>query len=276
MNKRLVVFLEEGPAAAAALQMGLRRAQAYDGVLVGVAVVDVKKIEASVGGAPFGAIHYAEKTRETLLSEAQRRAEEATTAFTTLCRDSRVRHEVYIKSGHPARELSEETRTADLLLLGLTPHAEHGRGGEALLHELLHSPLCPVLAVPAGEALPQRVLIAYDGSAQAARALKAFIQLSGGLPFLQDVLLLHVSDDSEAGMALLQKAETYLQLYGFRVLKMVRAGAPHEVIFRLAKERPNTGVVMGAYGHGGLSDLFFGSTARLLVRDASLPLFLYH
>jgi nucleotide-binding universal stress UspA family protein len=276
MNKRLVVLLGEDPASTAALRLGLRRAAHYDGVLVGVAVVNVKRIEEMIGGAPAGAIHFAEKAREKLLSEAQRRVETLAGAFVAACREPQVRHEVYIKSGNEADELEEETRTADLLLVGLSKGGENGGASELLLRDLLKAPLCPVIAVAADEQLPERVIIAYDGSPHAARALKAFAQLSGGLALTKRAVLLHVGEDSEAGMAMLAKAEAYLNLYGFQVTKMVRSGSPQEVIFRLAKEKPLAGVVLGAYGHSGFSEFFFGSTARLLVRDGSIPLFLYH
>ncbi len=276
MNKRLVVLLDEGAAAATALRMGLRRAKLYDGVLAGVAVVDVEAIEREIGGAPAGAIHFAEQARESLIAGAQQKVEALRDAFLEACRGENVRHEVYIKSGPLARELAEETRTADLLLVGIRSGPDHAAEREELLRSLVEPAWCPVIAVPPGDELPGRVVVAYDGSLQAARALKAFAQASGRLPFAREAVLLNVNDDSEAGQDLLAKAEAYLVLHGFGVCRTVRAGPVHDVIHRVAREKPATGVVIGAYGHGGLSRLLFGSSARTLVRDGSIPLFIYH
>jgi len=49
------------------------------------------------------------------------------------------------------------------------------------------------------------------------------------------------------------------------------SGSPQGGIVRIAGERKPDLIVLGAYGHGAMSHMFFGSTTSRVVRQAGCP-----
>ncbi len=278
MSKRIVIGLEKSNYTQVALKIAVRRAKQLGSVLVGVAVVDVEDIKDSVGGAPAGAIHFAEKAIEKNLTLAEERAQELIRDFESLCKQNGISYESYIKVGNPAEEIIEEGLTADLIIVGIKTHfhLEHPEVVGDTLKELLKASVCPVMAVTEEEKLPDTVLIAYDGSVQASNAIREYVHISMNLPFAKKAVLLNVNDNIEEGMEALKKVEDYLKLYSIETTKLVKSGKPAKVIHEVAKEIGNPLVLIGAYGHSGLTELFFGSTAKEIIEDGNFPIFVYH
>ncbi len=278
MSKRIVVPLDPSEYTRSAIEIAVRRAKVYEATLVGVAVLDIDAIEDTVGGAPAGAIYYAEKEREKKIQEAQKVIAEIKENFIKRCEKEEIKYEVLEKTGEAPKEIMEEAKEADLIVVGIRTHfnlAKPNKPGETI-KELLHNAVTPVLAVTDKSILPERVIVAYDGSEQSAKAMKAYAYISSKLPFANSITLLNVDEDIEKGQKILKKAKLYLEAHNFSVKTVVRAGKPSKVIYELAKELYPSLVVMGAYGRSGLSELFFGSTAREILEDGSLPLFVYH
>ncbi len=278
MSKKIVIGLDPSDYTKTALNIAIRRARELGSVLVGVTVVNTEDIKDSVGGAPVGAIHYAEKAVEKNLTLAQKRAQDLIANFEKVCSENNVKYESFIKDGDPAKEIIEEARTADLIIIGIKTHfrLEHPDVEGETLEKLLKESVAPVMAVTEKPNLPTKLLIAYDGSTQAAKAMREYVHISHMLPFAKKAYLLNVTDNIEEGMKLLKKAESYLRLYGLDVEKVIKSGDPADVIFNTAKELGDALIIMGAYGHSSLKDIFFGSTAEKIIKDGSFPIFVYH
>ncbi|MBS0204070.1 MAG: universal stress protein [Planctomycetes bacterium] len=56
-----------------------------------------------------------------------------------------------------------------------------------------------------------------------------------------------------------------------RVIRLLHAGAPGEVICWMAQEHNCDIIVMGTHGHGALMHLIFGNVAEYVVRHARCP-----
>ena len=52
---------------------------------------------------------------------------------------------------------------------------------------------------------------------------------------------------------------------------LILNGEPSEVIIQTAKERNCDLIVMGTHGHGGITDVLIGSTAKKVVRHSTIP-----
>ena len=278
MSKKIVIGLDPSEYTKTALQIAVRRAKELGSVLVGVTVVNTEDIKDSVGGAPVGAIHYAEKAIEKNLTLAQKRAQDIIKNFEDICKKNNIKYMSFIKDGDPAEEIIEEAKTADLIIIGIKTHfhLEHPDVEGDTLKDLLKETVAPIIAVTEKPTLPTKLLIAYDGSTQAAKAMREYIHISHMLPFAKKAYLLNVTDNIEEGTKLLKKAESYLELYGLDVEKIIKSGDPADVIYKTAKELGDVLIIMGAYGHGGLKEFFFGSTAEKIIKDGSFPIFVYH
>lgn len=181
--------------------------------------------------------------------------------------DARLRHGDFIAT---AIELQAE---AGLFVLG-----EHHHGGSAAarlrqdhhLEQVIRGVATPVLvATTDAFAAPERVLLAFDGSAQARKTLAAAAghPLLAGLP----VQVVRVGADTAAARRQLADAGATLAAAGISAETRLLAGDPQQVLPALAKTGSPALLVMGAYGHSRLSELLRGSTTTTLLRLSDVP-----
>lgn len=169
-------------------------------------------------------------------------------------------------------------RLHDMTVLEASGASEAGWSGTAIEHALFDTGR-PVLITPhAGFEAPKRVAIAWDGSAQAARAVR------DGL----DLLLKadHVAIATVAGMKGsegLQSADElmgYLALYGIRsdIAVLANSSGNDEGLplrqFTASKQVDL--LVMGAFVHSRLRQAILGGMTRSLLADCSVPIVMSH
>ena len=161
----------------------------------------------------------------------------------------------------PLDALGDAARLADVVVVARR---------EALASDLPLAVRCPVLAVNAGETLCfplGRVAVAWDGSAEAANALRAAVPLLAGA----EVTVVTVKDAAKDFPA--TDALAYLSRHGIKAeLQVVeRAGAVEETIAReLARLRPQL-LVMGAFRHSRLREFLFGGVTRFFLEEPAGP-----
>jgi nucleotide-binding universal stress UspA family protein len=127
----------------------------------------------------------------------------------------------------------------------------------------------PVLTVTEGFKPPQRVLIAFDGSALTRRGVQmvADSPLLRGLPItLQMAGKLRQDGPREISWA----AET-LTAAGFDVRQSIRDGEAEKVILETIAAEDIDLLVMGAYSHSRWRSLLFGSRTDTLLRAVRVP-----
>ncbi|MEQ6331870.1 universal stress protein [Sphingobium sp. MK2] len=129
----------------------------------------------------------------------------------------------------------------------------------------------PVLIASRTVQAPQSVVLAYDGSKPADRALErvANSPLFAGLP----VQVVTVGPDDDKHRALLDKARAALSASA-TVTATILSGKPEDAIAELMNEKPQALLVMGAYGHSPLRTLIVGSTTTTLIRTVHAPVLL--
>jgi nucleotide-binding universal stress UspA family protein len=130
----------------------------------------------------------------------------------------------------------------------------------------------PVLVVPAGTRRTGHILIAYDGSKAAQRAIEcgaAFAKLE-----VSKVDVLTVANTSAEAHGPQEEASKFLAAYNLDVSFVVKPGHPALVISEYAREMEAGLIVMGAYGHSRLTEMLFGSTTREVLENAQCPVLL--
>lgn len=135
----------------------------------------------------------------------------------------------------------------------------------------------PIIAVPEtarGFPVAGTALVAWDGSPACAASLRAAVPL---LRFAQDVILLEIDDGSIETEA--EDAARYLSNHGIHA-RLVRdlAMGPSigGMLLRAATTQRADYVVMGAYGHGRMTEALFGGVTRTMLSESPVPLFLAH
>lgn len=278
MSKRIVVGLDGSPYARSALEMAMRRASVYKGTLVGVAVIDRPSIEHVAVGAQPGAFQIAEQTVSTMLNDAKEHAENLIAQFRMDCDLHGIAHEDIIFTGTPCEGLSQEGKTADMIFTGLRTffHYPTREGPGDTLEMLMKDPVCPVLAVPKDLDLPRNVVIAYDGSRGAARALQAYAHITPDIPDIYPVTLLCVAAEYDKNKYHLEKAARFLHAHGIEARMMLRTGKPLDAIRQVLRELHPALIILGRPVRQGLTELFFGSTVSSIIKDGTVPVFVFH
>ncbi len=276
MSKRIVVGLDPSEYSMMAVKLACLRAGLFDGTVIGVGIIDKPGIEASSRGAGVGASHYAKRTREHHIKEAEEKISALLAEFTDTCAEHKVACETVLRQGSPAEILADEALAADLVIIGTRTffHFETQRShGDTLSHLLKHQ-ACPVMAIPKDLDMPiQRVIIPYDGTRKSALAMRSFVNLTHDLPVALDLLLLAVDEKVESTLADLESPAKYLRAYGYQVETKVVPGDAREVIRDVAKVNMPTVVVLGASEKSGLRVLLFGSVTETLLDDSTIPLY---
>lgn len=203
-----------------------------------------------------------------------------------------IRLDYKVVDGYPPNALLTDAREKgrDLLLLRTeTDPTRRGRIGSLVEELLLRSPvpLCCIREVPEDYAL-RRVLVPTDLSENSASAFEAATTLAEERG--ASLTLLHLVHGW--GRKLEPDTARRLHAAAKKALKAWRASRPHlvsrrvpvqeeilnastpaEGILRRARELPADLIVIASHGWtgAGLAGIFFGSTARRVVRGAEIP-----
>lgn len=172
--------------------------------------------------------------------------------------------------------LTALARAADLTVLPAPGDASAAAG--ATPEDVALGSGGPVLIVPEGWSpgpVGERVLVAWDGSAEAARALK------GALPILAraaEIDVVIVDRDPAVHEAEITVPE-YLSRHGCkaRARRVSSVDRPvGEVLLREAQQLGADMIVMGLYGHSRLREAILGGASRQLLQQARVPLLMSH
>jgi len=171
----------------------------------------------------------------------------------------------------PPLSLSRQASLADLVIFG-QGHLDQGPGRE-LFGQCLLGDRAPVLIARRGaDSLSGPAAIAWDGSAQAGRAVKA------ALPLLAMASAIHIVQcvsglDREATDPDTDSLNAYLRLHGVGegsavLIEGVDEGA---ALLAAAKSRMATLLVAGAWGHSRLREAIFGGATRAFLGSKDGP-----
>lgn len=175
-------------------------------------------------------------------------------------------------------------RAADLVIIGqATPGA-----ADFTAHVIEHAGR-PVLLVPATQpvdAVGRRVLVAWDGGREAARALQLALPLLKGADEVDIAVFEVTSDEQKVADALTADPRPWLARHGITaslaihpVKHHLRLNRRHEVgerLLALATEGKADLLVMGAYGRSRLRESLVGGVTRTVLQGMTLPVLMGH
>lgn len=197
-----------------------------------------------------------------MLDAAKSRAEQAGVNGV----DERLRHGTLVET---LVELEDETRLLVLGKRGFSSADAHGHMG---LHveQVIRSLHKPILLTQQSYKEPQRIMLAYDGSATALKGLEmlAASPLGKGLP----VHLVMAGANVEAAQQQMETAAQILRNAGFDTKVAIVAGEPDEVLNQYQQEHFIDLMVMGAYGHSRIRQFIVGSTTTAMINKAKCSL----
>lgn len=171
----------------------------------------------------------------------------------------------------PALALSRHAALSDLVIFG-QEHLTRGAGPDVFAQSLLSDRAPVLVARHDAESLSGPAAIAWDGSPQAGRAVKAALPLlamSSEIYVVQCVTGL----DRDATDPDIDTLNAYLKLHGVGegVSVLVEGGDEGAALIAAAEGRSATLLVAGAWGHSRLRQAIFGGATRAFLRSRAGP-----
>lgn len=241
-----------------------------------VSCVHVTPIEAYVAFDSFGGVFVMNDVIKAVDEEAaniRKRLQEK-------LRDEDVTWDYVETTANIASSLVSRAALTDLVVTGRDPHRSDFAGPTiGLLGELLHRSRTP-LFIPADDGAPVEpagtALIAWDGSYEAANAVRAGVGLLKVASQVR-VLQIHEKDDEAfPGTKLLE----YLSRHGIHAELFTESAASQEFVSdALVAHARAVGaayIVMGGYNHSRVGEFVFGGVTRSLLKASPVPLLIAH
>jgi nucleotide-binding universal stress UspA family protein len=205
-------------------------------------------------------------------------------------------------TGEPLQALQRAARCADLLVLGQHDPSQPDGVGPALAERLLVGAGSPLLFVPyigwgAGRTTGcgQRVLVAWSGTRESARALRDALPLLRGAQRVELLRFGHADtvDEGEPAPEPLDAVAAHLQRHGVAATctvrltrepslgeRMRRPWTPDapvaEALLSHAADSDADLIVMGGYGHPRAWELVLGGVTRTLLKSMTVPVLMSH
>jgi nucleotide-binding universal stress UspA family protein len=275
--KRLLVALDNTPASEAALAVSLSLAGRFRAGLTGISILDIAHLTAPEP-VPLGASYYKLRADLARLQRAHEQAVKFRDQFLARCLASGVSGRAAMLEGSPANEVRTAAAVHDMIVIGRDTdfHNEPSGGLAKTVEHILKGNPRPLMITPEKAKTPSSILIAYDGSIPAARALQIFTLL--GLAKDCELSVVSVHADASVAERMVRDANEYLSLYGYESEKLAieSSADPAEVVTDRVSQIGADVLVMGAYGHRGWREALLGSCTKRLLSKGSTSLFIYH
>ena len=178
MLRSVLIGIDNTPSGIAAQELGVRWAKRFDARLTGITIIDDPDVELSEE-LVFAGIHEAAVGRALVVTARPVVREglgQVENHFGQRCREAGVDFKRIRDFGSPHVQVLVEAQNHDVALLGRHFCFEFG-GGRKLGHmvgKVIQDCPRPLVIVPAEAVVGDSIVVAYDGSLQAARALMAF------------------------------------------------------------------------------------------------------
>ena len=276
MIKRILVPLDGSEFARNATHYACELAADCDAEVVGITVLDLLGMTRQI--APIHAVAlkaYHERLLEAKV-DAVERTKYALSHFRDICSKTKVSYSEHELQGIPASCISHWASYCDLVVMGLRTffsNQEQEHSGDSLVTSL-HQSVTPILAVPKKRSNPlNTVLVAYDGSHHATRALHAVANLNLVKPFEKAYVVTSLTDEQHSCF-LLKQAAAYLRSHQLQDVTMIDTDKDIEAIIHQDYLEKVDLVAAGVHAKRPLKDFFVGSLTKSLVDYGHMPLLL--
>ncbi len=214
-----------------------------------------------------------------MLDTEERAAQTYTARWDALCEQHGVKGEWEVIRGAYVPILAKRSRLAQFIVTELPVRNPDAPIGFDNITRTLFDDAAPMLLVPEtwrGTGAADRILVAWNGSGEAAGAVKA------ALPLLKRAAQVTVLDGERTGLPGLSPPplplRAWLERHGVSVQwqHFDKGANVGKALLEVAKGMEADLLVMGAWGRSRLSELALGGATRHVLDHAHLPLLMAH
>jgi nucleotide-binding universal stress UspA family protein len=276
MIKKLLVGIDTSEHSRNAQAYAFHIAHRLNASLIGLHVVDIVSIEGSffhdisgsLGLEPY--LDFSSKMREVLTARGRSVLDE----FAAAAQRENLPVETVLDMGIVANQICERARSADLVMIGHRGVNERfssgllGSTAEAVARKCPR----PLFISPMKFREIRRLVLAYDGSERASRAMRAAAEFASSLGI--SIAVITVARDHKLGERTLDEARKYFESYSPPAEFKLLAGYANEEIVKFIREYDADLLFIGAYGHSRIIEMVLGSTTEYVLRNTPCPVFL--
>lgn len=273
MIKRILLGIGGTPFTAVAVERAVELAALHDARITAVTVVDPDKA-CKFGPVPAGAGYYAKRMCENRLEVKRNQIEEALAELEKTCDASGVRYNVIWETGNSFDLMIAHARYHDLTVFGLRSLFEYKLDEDPMkdIIRMLSHGVRPILSVSDKYRKIEKVLAAYSGSMESAKAMKRFVQFR--LWPDAELEIVCFSKGSEDSNALLRDAGEYCRDHGYTVNTQMILGKVGEQLLATAQNMNADMIVMGNSNRNTWLRKVLGDNLLNTLTRADRPLFL--
>ncbi len=277
MVKTILIPTDGSEYGRTAIDFGVHIAKKLEAQLIGLHVVDIglmrgpvfSDISGSIGLPPY------QDFLPVIEAGLDGRAETVLNAFRERCEAEGLHPETIKAVGVIDETIIEEGKKTDWILLAQRGENFHlAKGGilGSTAELVVRNSGKPVLVTPKTYQDIESMALAYDGSPPAHNALKLAVNLSEKAVW--PLTIICITDNQTVADQLHEKIETYLEPFQIDCETIIIRGKDSREILKFIQEGSVELLVMGAYGHNRLRQLFIGSTTSDVIRKSEIPVLL--
>ena len=184
-----------------------------------------------------------------------------------------TKFETLQKHGTLEETLDDLSQDIKIAIIGLKGSDNPDKNIGSHIEELIRGLNIPILLVNNDFAPIESILMAYDGSDYANKAIKIATQN----PILPNAkrYIVNVNKDTSASSKLLNEAKKLFEKQDFNVETQSLSGDTVETLLKFQEEKNIDIIAMGAYSHNRLKSAIFGSFTTKMFLKAKKPLLLF-
>jgi nucleotide-binding universal stress UspA family protein len=281
MIRKILIPTDGSANSLTAQDFGIYISRKLEASLTGLYVIDVNLIQGpmltdisgSVGMPPY------EGFFDAIEKSLDEKADAVLKEFQERCQKSGVKAEVKKAIGKISSIIIEEAQSADLILMAKKGEHFHLKEGGLLgsvAEAVVRNSGKPVLVTPEKFLEIESMALAFDGSDSATKALRLALELSKDNIWPLTVVI--VTPDAKKADTLstqveeMNEKETNAPLADCEII--IFTGKEQDEIMKYINAESVELMVMGAYGHNRLRELFLGSTTSHIIRKSPIPVLL--
>jgi len=274
--KEILVHVDAATGNTQRVNAAIELASQHDAHLRGVYVLSRPMIPA------YAEVQISEDVLKAQASALQEAAEEAHETFLNAARQKGIDVSWRCIEGAVDAVLTRQACSVDLLVLSQqNPEDDMFLGGRDMPDQVILSAGRPVLMIPytyRGEGMGKRILVAWDGSSRASRAVH------DAMPFLKAANHVTVMVANPEG-EIRHGVEPGAQITAHLIRHGVKAEAAHitnpdvklgELLLSRAADMSADLIICGAYGHARWKELILGGVTDHLLDHMPVPLLMSH
>ena len=275
--KDIVVYVDSTEAAKARMGFAVALAKEHGAHLIGIAFAPTALLP--LYGADVGFADMSE-----VMASVKTQGANALKAFEARAAAAGVSVEAELMQGMSEEfphDFARTARQADLAILGQPRDGDPLIGQYALVERCLFASGRPVVIVPASTGKPSlmgTIVAAWDGSAEAARAINdALIFLKSASRVVLVVGVIGGQEDEQAPQT--DDMMAHMKRHGITAETMlikVGEGDVGRSLLQTAKDLGADLMVMGAFHHSRWREFILGGVTLTVLEEATMPLFMAH